>query len=71
MDLLLEHEIKATGTGRSPVKASEMKTCRKKYGDLFSMAVTGDLAIPDAFDTLAQDIGVVIYAATVGLVLSG
>ena len=41
VDLLLEHEIKVTGTGRSPVKASEMKTRREEHGDLFSMAVTG------------------------------
>lgn len=65
VDLLLERGIKVTGTARSRSKADEMKTRREKYGELFSMAITGDLTDPDVFDDLVQDVDVVIHVASV------
>lgn len=65
VDLLLERGIKVTGTARSQSKADEMKTRRAKYGELFSMAITGDLAAPDVFDDVVQDVDVVIHVASV------
>ena len=65
VDLLLERGIKVTGTARSPSKANEMKTTRERYGDLFSMTITGDLTVPGTFDTAAQDVDVVIHVASV------
>jgi hypothetical protein len=44
-----------------------MKTRRAKYGDLFSMAIVGDLTAPDVFDDVVQDVDVVIHVASVGL----
>jgi len=66
VDLLLERGIKVTGTARSQSKADQMKTRRTKYGELFSMAITGDLTTPNAFDDLLQDVDVVIHVASVG-----
>jgi len=65
VDLLLERGIKVTGTARSQSKASEMKIHRAKYGDLFSMVITGDLTAPDVFDDFVQDVDVVIHVASV------
>ena len=56
VDLLLERGIKVTGTARSQFKANQMKTARQQYGDLFSMAVTGDLTAPGTFDDAARDV---------------
>jgi hypothetical protein len=42
-----------------------MKSRRAKYGDLFSMAITGDLTAPDIFDDVVQDVDVVIHVASV------
>jgi hypothetical protein len=44
-----------------------MKTRRAKYGDLFSMGITGDLTAPDVFDDVVQDVDVVIHVASVSL----
>ena len=65
VDILLERGIKVTGTARSQYKADEMKTRRAKYGELFSMAITGDLTTPDAFDDVVQNVDVVIHVASV------
>ena len=65
IDVLLERGIKVTGTGRSQSKASEMKARRAKYGDLFSMVITGDLTAPDIFDDVVKDVDVVIHVASV------
>ena len=65
VDLLLERGIKVTGTARSRLKASEMKTRREKYGDLFTMAITGELTDPGVFDAIVQDVDVVIHVASV------
>ena len=65
VDLLLERGIKVTGTGRSQSKANEMKTRRAKYGDLFSMAITGELTAPNVFDDVVKDVDVVIHVASV------
>ena len=65
IDVLLERRIKVTGTGRSQSKASEMKARRAKYGDLFSMVITGDLTAPDVFDDVVKDVDVVIHVASV------
>lgn len=67
VDLLLERGIKVTGTARSQSKANQVKTRREKYGDLFSMAITGDLAAPDVFDEVVKDVDVVIHVASVSL----
>lgn len=70
VDLLLERGIKVTGTARSQFKASAMKARREKYGDFFSMAITGELSAPGVFDTLVQDVDVVIHVASVSLLSS-
>ena len=62
---LLQRGIKVTGTARSQSKADQMKTRREKYGELFSMAITGDLTTPDVFDDLVQDVDVVMHVASV------
>ena len=48
-----------------------MKTHWERYGDLFSMAITGDLTTPGVFYTLMQDIDVVVHVVAVSLVLLG
>ena len=65
VDLLLERGIKVTGTGRSQSKADQMKAHRAKYGDLFSMVITGDLTAPDVFDDVVKDVDVVMHVASV------
>ena len=67
VDLLLGRGIKVTGTARSRLKASEMKTRREEYGDLFTMVITGELTDPGVFDTLVQDVDVVIHIASMSL----
>jgi nucleoside-diphosphate-sugar epimerase len=42
-----------------------MKTRRAKYGDLFSMVITGDLTAPNVFDDVVRDVDVVIHVASV------
>jgi len=64
VDLLLERGIKVTGTARSQSKANEIKSRRAKYGDLFFMAITGDLTTPNVFDNVVQDVDVVIHVAS-------
>jgi len=65
VDLLLERGVKVTGTGRSQSKADQMKARRAEYGDLFSVAITGDLTAPDVFDDVVKDVDVVIHVASV------
>ena len=65
VELLLERGIKVTGTARSRSRANEMKARREKYGDLFSIVITGDLTTPNVFDDVVQDVDVVMHLASV------
>ena len=66
VDLFLERGIKVTATARSQSKANEVKASREKYGDLLSMAITGDLTAPGVCDDFVQDVDVIVHVASVG-----
>jgi uncharacterized protein YbjT (DUF2867 family) len=71
VDILLQRGIKVTGTARSESKANAMKSARSQYtsSGQFSIAMTGDLTKPDAFDEAAKGVDAIIHTASVSWTL--